>query len=186
MLAAAAALVVALGLDNAAVAAGVDGDGQRWNGALLRLGVAALALAFAGAAAGRLVRLWLPGWAPLMGAVMLFSLWVDALRLAAGNQPRLVPADTPASGPAWRGVFAACGATLDELGVGFAFGSLAAGTWWAWGLACLAETGVGFFFGIRVRSADSGRRLTLWGAAALFCGSALTLLLWAPTPARVP
>jgi len=182
---AAVALLVALGLDNAALGAGILPGGPAGRGAALRLGLGALALALAGAGAGRLARSLLAGWAPLMGAVLLFTLWVDGLRLFAAHQPRWVAADSPLEGPGWRAALAAGAANLDELGVGFAFGSLGVGGLWLWGAACAAETALALCLGLGLagRGAE-GRRLALWAALALFAGCALTL--FGPSALRPP
>ncbi len=171
-------LLIALGLDNAAVAASIAGPWRLWLPGAARLGMAALALAMAGTAAGRLIRFWLHGWAQLMGATILFALAVDALREAISGRPRVFPEEIDAPGPVWRKVCAVLAGSLDEFGVGFAFGGTLGGIGLQpWSVSCLVETTAALMCGFALRDwAAQGRKLSPWSAAALFAGCSLLLL----------
>lgn|GEM_PF-3844397 len=174
----ATALLVALGLDNAAVAASIAGPWRRWLPGAARLGLAAFALATGGAAVGRVLRFWLHGWTQLIGATLLFALAVDAVREATSDRPRVSPEEMDAPGSVWRKAVAALAGNLDELGVGFAFGgTLGALGLRPWGISCLVETASALAGGFALRGwAAEGRRFSPWSAAALFIGSSLLLL----------
>lgn len=171
----AVALLVALGLDNAAVGGSIDGPWRPWVRGAALLGVTALALAVGGTLGGRLVRLWLRGWAALIGATLLFALTVDAVRGA--SRARVLPAEAASAGPIWRAAAAAILCNLDEFGVGFAFGGSPHSVGLLpWGLAAVLETGGGLIGGLVLRRwLDQGRRVAPWSAVALFfaCGALL-------------
>lgn len=181
-------LLAALGLDNTAVGGSIVGPWRPWLRLALGLALAALVLAAGGALAGRLLRLWLHGWAQLMGAVVMFSLAVDALREATSDRPRLSPDDLAEAGNLWRWAISGLGGNLDELGVGFAFGgSLHAFGLRAWGLACLLETVAALGTGFLLRRwLAEGRQMAPWSAAALFLGSSVLLLAFPVQGPRVP
>lgn len=184
LLFAATALLVALGLDNAAVAASIGGPWRRWLAGAAPLGVAALVLATLGALLGRLLRQRLHGWTQLIGATLLFALAVDALREATSDRPRVAPEEVAPTGSLWRRAATALAGNLDELGVGFAFGgTLGAFGLGPWGAACLLETAAALAGGYALRGwAAEGRRLSPWSALVLFIGASLLLLLF-PIPA---
>ena len=171
-------LLVALGLDNAALGGGLDGPWHLWWRHASLLGAAALCLALGGAAAGDLVRSWLSGWAQLIGAVLVFTLAVDGLRAVVAGAPRILPDELGGHGA--RQAVALLTASLDELGVGFAVGgSLHGAALLPWGGACLAETVGAMLLGFLLRHRlAQGRRLLPWWIASLFAASTLLLLVF--------
>lgn len=173
---AASVLVVALGLDNAALAAALaeSREGAR---RAVPYGLAATGLAGLGLALGRLTRQYAGDWTPLLGVVIVFALWMDAMRAWSRGLPRTSAAPPPGTSW-WLAAALACAASLDELGVGFALGGLKVGPAGGWLVACAAETALGWLLGLRLPAGldGGGRRLLLFGALALFAGYSLTLL----------
>lgn len=171
-------LLVALGLDNAALGGGIEGPWRLWWRRASLLGAAALCLALGGAVAGDLVRSWLSGWAQLIGAVLVFTLAVDGLRAVVADTPRILPDALGERGA--RQAVSLLTASLDELGVGFAVGgSLHGVALLPWGGVCLVETVGAMLLGflLRHRLAE-GRRLLPWWIASLFAASSLLLLVF--------
>jgi hypothetical protein len=174
LVAAAAVLILALACDNASLAAALANEP---NGAQLGwpYGLGALALAGAGLGLGQWTRLGAGDWTRLIGVVVLFALWVDTMRTWSRGLPRTPPPATAEHW--WQAAATAAGASLDELGVGFALGSLGVGSPPAWLAACAVETALGWAVGVRLARQEGGsRRFLLLGGLALFAGYSLTLL----------
>jgi hypothetical protein len=175
LVAAAAVLVLALACDNAALAAALaaapGGARLGWS-----YGLGALALAGAGLGLGRWTRLGAGDWTPLLGVVVVFAIWMDTMRTWSRGLPRTLP-PTGVPGRWWQGAAAAAGASLDELGVGFALGGLGVGSPRAWLLVCAVETALAWAVGVRLARDEGGsRRCLLLGGLALFAGYSLALL----------